>query len=510
MRTWLISTLALAVTAAAASADKSEKSEPSERVGLTQVLQAAIRRSPTLVMAHADHVEGKDKVDAADAIDDLHVIAKANGRDQVQPVALVGLSAPLSTQAIGGEVGIEKSLTTGGAVGVSVAASQVNYLYAGLNSMGMPVATGEQASGGTIASARLSASQPVIRGAGESVARAEQKVEKLTAKAQSAQGDDEAAGLVRDLAMAYWELVYATEAIAVDHESEQVAQRQIPITQEIVRAGLQPPSAIKIAELQVALKQEQTLRDETTRDDESLALRRLAGYEMSDKPLLPSDPIDLPDGDRAEADVVQNALAHGPGLAQKRLQQRAGDVAVDATNDGTRPRLDLQFSGEISGVAGNLGEAFGNISQGAMYTVVGGVSFQWDIGGSAKAAAAAARVHRVRLDAERADLDHQLESAAISATQTLGRAKKRVELSQVAVDVAADALKSELAAFSAGRSTNVLVFQRQDDVAQAKLRLARARVDAIEADVQIDYLTGGLLQRYGVSVIGPLGHAQTD
>jgi outer membrane protein TolC len=135
-----------------------------------------------------------------------------------------------------------------------------------------------------------------------------------------------------------------------------------------------------------------------------------------------------------------------------------------------------------------------------MYSVMGGLTVQWDIGGGASAAAGAAHVHRARLEAERADLDRQLEAAAMSASRQLARARERAQLSVSAVDVAREALRAEIVAFQAGRSTTQSVFQRQDDLSQAKLRLARARIDAIEADVLVDYLTGGLLARYGITV----------
>src|SRR4029077_20275397 len=96
-------------------------------------------------------------------------------------------------------------------------------------------AGGDVSTGGTIATARVTASQPVLRGAGEAVARAGQKVEKLTARAETAKGDDEAASVVRQLVVSYWELVYAQEAVAVDRESEAVAAKQVPITQEVVK-----------------------------------------------------------------------------------------------------------------------------------------------------------------------------------------------------------------------------------------------------------------------------------
>jgi outer membrane protein TolC len=353
---------------------------------------------------------------------------------------------------------------------------------------------------GVTAKARVEASQPLLRGAGADVARADQKTARFAARALSAQATDEAAGLVRDLVVGYWELAYAVQTLAVDRDGEGLAQRQAAITKDAVRAGVQPPGAVKIAELQVALRQEAILRDEMAIGNQSLTVRRLAGLELVSTPLLPSDPLQVPMAPWSEDAAVAAALAYGPSIAQKQLAQAQADVAVDVAKNGRLPRLDLKLSGEIDGIVSSTDPAFGQLSNTPDYSVMASLSLQWDLGGAARAAAGAARAHRMRLDAERTDLEHQVASSAMSAVRQLRSATQRIGLAELAVEVAGEALRAEIAAFQGGRSTNVLVFQRQDDVAQAKLRLARAHADAIEATTSLEYFTGGLLARYGVTV----------
>nr|HEX4318793.1 TolC family protein [Kofleriaceae bacterium] len=488
--------------ASADAASSQDDSDAPESIALADVLTAAVRKSPGLAMARADRSEAAQRVGAADIIDAWHVLFRATGQDAQSPAQLTPPGAPLATRAVSGELGLSRSLSTGGDVSVAVATSDVQYLY--------PIATGAQvaspsglALGGEIATLRLTATQPLVRGAGDDAARAGQKLQKLAGRQLAAEADDEAAELVRQLVVTYWELAYSDEELAVDREGEQLAVKQVAITAEVVRTGMQPPSANQIAQLQVALRREAILRDETQRDDHSLTLRRLAGLELAGAPLQAGDDSDdaspIP-ADRVEADVVAAAQAHGPGLAQKRLEQTGADVQVAASDNATLPKVDLSLTGEVSGVADDLGTAFDRVGSGQMYSVMGGLTVQWDIGGGASAAAGAAHVHRARLEAERADLDRQLEAAAMSASRQLARARERAQLSVSAVDVAREALRAEIVAFQAGRSTTQSVFQRQDDLSQAKLRLARARIDAIEADVLVDYLTGGLLARYGITV----------
>jgi HAE1 family hydrophobic/amphiphilic exporter-1 len=474
-----------------------------ERITLEELLEAAVQRSPGLTIARADRDEARDRDSAADAVDELHLVGRLNGQQTTLDRTLAGPAVALDTRSANADLGIGRGLSTGADITVTASIGQVRYVYPGV--VARAQAVNDVIVAGTTASARLEASQPLLRGAGADVARADQTTARLASRALSAQARDEAAGLVRDLVIGYWELTYATEALAVDREGEALAVRQVAMAQVIVRVGLQPPSAVKIAELQLALRKEAILRDEMAIGDQSLAVRRLAGLGLASTTLVPSQAPEVPRTEWSEDAAVAATLVHGPALAQKKLVQRQADVAVDVANNAMLPRLDLKLTGEIDGIGSSAGAAFGQLGTAQAYSIMGGLSLQWDIGGAARAADAGARVHRARLGAERADLEHQLAASAMSAVRQLRFARQRIELTDIAIQVADEALRAEVVAFQAGHSTTVLVFQRQDDVAQAKLRLARARIDAVEAGALLDYLTGGLLARYGVKLADARG-----
>ncbi len=82
-------------------------------------------------------------------------------------------------------------------------------------------------------------------------------------------------------------------------------------------------------------------------------------------------------------------------------------------------------------------------------------------------------------------------------------AQKRAEVAARAVEMAEANLGAEQVAFRADRSTNFQVFQRQAEVDEARLLQARSVVDYYKAEVQVEYLTGGLLTRYGIEVTKP-------
>jgi outer membrane protein TolC len=85
-------------------------------------------------------------------------------------------------------------------------------------------------------------------------------------------------------------------------------------------------------------------------------------------------------------------------------------------------------------------------------------------------------------------------------------ARKRTEVVRKAIDLAQANLDAELALFRADKSSNVLVFERQTELDEARLLESRAAADYQIALADLDYLTGSLLDRHGVEVNGRSAH----
>ncbi len=474
---------------------------PGQRVTLDELVAIALEHSPQLAIAAADRREASERMTAADAVDEWRVIARLDGQDARLDRSLASPSIALDTRQLTAEVGLARSLATGGEFTITASTGQVHYIYPapGLRAQ---TALPDASIDGMTANARITVSQPLLRGAGASAARADQRIARLAASTQAAQADDEAATQIRDLVISYWELAYAVQTLAVDRDSELLAQHQLAVTRDGVRIGVQPPSALAVAQARVLSHGVTIVRDEEAILAQSLVVRGHVGLEWNTAPLIPSEPIELPATRCHQDEAIAATLAHGPQLAQKALAQRQADVAVDAAHDGRLPQLDLKLSGELDGLGASTAAAAGQLGDPQAYSVTASLSLRWDLGGAARAADRAARARRERLDAERAVLEHQLASAATSAVLRLRLAVRRSELAEQGARNAEEALRIEVAAFRNGRSTNGEVFQRDNEVAQLKLEIARARIDAIEACATLDYLTGRLLARHGATLQG--------
>jgi outer membrane protein TolC len=84
--------------------------------------------------------------------------------------------------------------------------------------------------------------------------------------------------------------------------------------------------------------------------------------------------------------------------------------------------------------------------------------------------------------------------------QLVKTARVRVGLQEKAAAVAEENVKAERAQFQAQRSTNFDVMRRQSELAESNLRRGRAVADYHIAVAQLQYLSGTLLDDYGVNV----------
>ncbi|MBP9202874.1 MAG: TolC family protein [Kofleriaceae bacterium] len=485
---------------AAAAAPEADAAAPvgPERVALDELMALAVRQSTTLALANAGREIAILQREVASAPDQWRV---SLGADLTKKPYLEANVLDQSTVRVNG--GASKRLPTGGTfqlgLGTSLFTSRLvdDPTTAGDES----AVTGEQA----VTSAQLDLRQPLLRGRG-GVGVADRSRAEVSADRATLDAYEQGAATVRDLVSAYWELVFAHAAVGVRQTSTKLAREQLRITNNIARTGVLPENARKAAVYGVALREEAELRAGLDVENASIALRRLAGLPIGPGEILlePSDALVVTDRQWDLDDALRRARKRNPRIAAARLGIKLSQIDVDVAANGVFPRLDLSLALGAAGVGADLGSSFETL-QGSerSFQVTAGVAMSYEIGGAARAAAAAARIAHTAGELTAAEVEREITAAVIQAVHQVQAAQKRAEVAARAVEMAEANLGAEQVAFRADRSTNFQVFQRQAEVDEARLLQARSVVDYYKAEVQVEYLTGGLLTRYGIEVTKP-------
>jgi outer membrane protein TolC len=301
---------------------------------------------------------------------------------------------------------------------------------------------------------------------------------------------------------AYWELLFAVQAVDVARGSLELADKLVEDNRARVEVGTMAPLDIVQAEAEAATRRGALTQAEATMQTAELVLKRLI-VSGTDDPVWRAriTPIDRPEFRPEPLDVegaVTRALGTRTDLEQARKTIDSNDVTIRFLRNSTLPAADLVANW---GAAGLGGTAFirgqGNLGGPVLGTIPGGYSNAWNtltgrdfpnwnvqlnlsypLGGSAADASyARARIQRNQSTAQLRALELQVATEVTNSALQVESSLKRYEAAVVARELAQTRLSAEQSRFEVGLSTNFFVVQAQRDLATAQNVELRALLD---------------------------------
>lgn len=476
------------------------------RVTLAEVIGQAATRNPSLAAAGVEIATAEAQILESYGRDDLVVDATASWQASRESAVAGQPFQNLQNDRISLSGGVTRALPSGGSVGLRLGGDYVRTLQR--FEFEIPEGSGNVVTGTSRTevwspSATLSFYQPLLRGFGSDAVLAPRRRARAARTVAELERAAAVSGVVRDIEQGYWELVYAYEEMEILRASLSLAQEQLRIVQAGIDVGRLAPTASAEVAATIALREEAVFIAEQGLSEQALELRRLAGMEIGPGAIdlavaaAPEVAPVEPDLDAALAD----ALSQNPELQAVRARGEAATIEVQVAENGMLPQLDFQASFGPSGNSEDPGEALGQMVGFDAYSLGGSLTFSTPIGRrAARGALARARagLHLARLT--EADVRAQIAVAVVRAVNLVRSAKKRADALAKSTELATINLDTEKARFEVGRATNFDVLRRQDELAQARLHQARARIDYLKAVAALESLTGALLERHGVKL----------
>lgn len=487
-------------------------------VHLQNLIEAVINLSPDLAKSRADRSIARDTAEFERRNQQWVVSAQAsyaqNGiADHVEapPYSVV------EQDTIDATLGFGRNLPTGGSISFEVGAQHQHTEYNILDTLANMTGTANATTTGTgsgsgnmpteedafaiTSHAQLTFKQPLMRGLGNVSVANERKADlaatEATVKAQLAAEDT-----LKDVITQYWELAYSTYEVDIRLQSLDLANKQAIVTHDQMRAGTVPPSAINSVQYEIYSREEAVQKAQIDVESKSLELLRKSGLDLKrrDTVLHPAESMEIGDDEFDIDEVLARAKTANRKLATLKLERKSADVDVQVADDLTKPQVDFSLSGGLIGIGDTAGDSIAGIGNHDGYQVQAGLSMSFDVGGAAKKGKDAAEAKRRRIDIDEADAARQIETQTVLAVKQVAAARKRVDLSKKAERVADENVRSEKAQFVAGRTTDYIVMQRQGELINARLAIGRAQADYHIAVAQLQYLSGVLLDQYGIDV----------
>lgn len=378
----------------------------------------------------------------------------------------------------------------------------------------------------------LSVTQPLLRGFGAgingtgiAVARAGQEVSSLELEAKIIQ-------TILDVEDVYWLTVAARNALAVSEQSLAVAEDLLRITKIRVDVGTLAPIEIVGSESGVAQREEAIIRSRAALENLEDRLKRLLNMPIerwSEKLVLSDEPpvgemmvFDGPEQEKAFATALERRIE----LAQSRLGIETKVLQARYDANQTLPSVDLNGSYGYAGLSGTVrctpfdencvpgsviddgsyGDALSQVTDGDFKNWAVGVSVTIPIfNRSARARATISRLELERSRATYASLEQQVKLDVRLAGREVVTARKTIDAAEKARILAEKNLEAERKKYENGITTNFQILQIEEELAQARLALVRARTEYARALSGFHRAKGDLLEARGVTLVDEAG-----
>lgn len=458
---------------------------------LREAVALALRHSPELAAAGAELAAAAGAELAARGLDDPVLSASSAAR-----VREAGPGAHADEVSV--VLQLAQPLPTGGQVALGIDTSYVR----GAGVPGAPVALPPGASQHTQA-LQLTLAQPLLRGSGAAVARAEQRRTGIGRQLARAQRAAAATALLQRVINGYWGGAHARRELELRLGSAAAARQQLERVHANIAVGKLPPSASAEIEVVIALRDDAVLLAEQALAELELELGRLCGLPALERlqPVEPLPAIDLAAPARhGFAPTLAAALAHSPALLALRARGRAADVELDVQEDALLPRLDLALAGGPLGSAASARGAYRQLSGLEGHALSASLSLELPLlGRAARGGLEQARARSRGAHWDEAAVAAQIRTAVATALGLRETALRRAALLEPSQRSASLDLEAEQARFEVGRASSFDVLRRQDALATVQLSWLGAELQRLQAEASLDALTGELLARHGVS-----------
>ncbi|MDH3454288.1 MAG: TolC family protein [Desulfuromonadales bacterium] len=363
----------------------------------------------------------------------------------------------------------------------------------------------------------LDFSQPLLKDLGTEINTANLQIAKRRQQQAALGYLDQAQQLAAEIERAYLSLAQADQEYRYATLARDLARELLDGNQRKFQAGLVPVSEVNEASSAMAGREENML---LVQQQVTLARNRLLELIDHGEAQLPADwQAELPDAqplpsaDLAEA--LQTGFKQRPDLQQARLDIAVRKIALVYADNQRLPRLDLEASLGVNGLAGDAGDsasrydgAWQDSASRALEqdgsTWYAGLRFNMPLQNRAAKAqyldAAAQdkqslyRLRRVEVSAE---------TAIRSAHALLELGRERLEVAHRYATLAQATLDQENRRLQEGLSNTFRVLTFQNALVTARTREVAAQTDYYRAEVALQQAMGTNLERYNIVAAMP-------
>ena len=375
----------------------------------------------------------------------------------------------------------------------------------------------------------VTVSQPLLRGFGSDLNRRFIRIARNSEKISDYVFRQQVISTVSGVIRLYTDLVSLNEDLRVKRQTLATASRLAQDNASKVEQGTIAPIELTRAQAQVAAARQDLINAEGFVRQQELILKNTLSRNGNADPLvhsarvIPTDTITVegPPPQTAE-EFIRMALDSRPEIQAARLQVANSEISLKGSRNGLLPQLDIvggapnnslagslnpQFAGTlplpgtVPGYGDGFGSALGQLGKVTNPVVSIGINLTLPVHNRT----AQADVVRDQLQVRQSELrirqiENQIRLEVEDALIALERTRSAYEAATETRKLQEQSLEIEQERFTAGLSTNFLVIQYENYVAQARSAEVAARGAWAKARNQLERVVGQTLTNHSVSI----------
>lgn len=349
--------------------------------------------------------------------------------------------------------------------------------------------------------AGVNLTQPLLQGAGPTAALAEVRLARTELRVSEYERELEITNKLIEVTNAYHDLVFGQENLRVKQEAVKIAEQLFDENTQRLNVGRMSQIDVAQAEVKLSEAREEELIARDFLRDRRVALLKLVSPAF-DEPTLPDFAVDAAFSPDATVESIAALIARAhltrPDYLLAQEEVSAAGLRRGQARNGALPKLDLQFSYGLNGLAESTRHSFNRVTDAGEPTWRAGLVLNVPLGNRAARAESRAAKHAE----EQAELRlHQVEMTLNldihNAVNRLALQRRRVETAATSRRVAEAALAAENQRLEAGQTTSFNVLQLQDKVSSSRTRELAARVDLEKTLAEVWASSGQLFEKTG-------------
>ncbi len=468
-------------------------------VSLAEVLGRAVTHNRGLKEAGLKVQVSRATVKATSAMFDTQLSANLNVVSQSAEFVPGQFFAITGVEKYSFDAQIARLLPTGGSVALQFSTSRTDQTM----TIAMGPTPTENVSKSFTNSFTFVFTHPLLAGFGKDVTTTATQKARIQLDADRLAREARAQGLVRDLVIAYWNLWMYWQEQDLLGVSLKVARSQLELTKTLLTVGHAKPSDLLAVQNAVAQREGDLMLSRLRILQASLALKSQLDLPLDEEPrLLRPTERDLAFVAKTlPADLVAQTLKRSKDLAQLERQLDLLRQEEKLARQGLLPKLNVTLTAGPTGSSNEYSSAWEGLVKFSGFTVTGGLSFSWTVEQTqARATLELLDANARLLRLARENLSQGLIQGVLLSRESMKTAERRIALADLAVQSAEAHLKLENDLFALGRGTNHSVLLRMAELDAARLSRIKAVYDYWTSWVQIQALSGVILEEFKVEL----------